>query len=656
LALPVPHPGSTSNPPAERGDRRAAAVVLAAALPYGAVLAGVLPHEAWVLLPAAALLSAAAVLIWRWGVHPLLPVVAFWPPLHLLLLATGGLSSFLLPLAALWLGLIPGRGRARLAAALAASALLLLPADPLLAATAPRLGELILVFGVGLAFGHLRAGGGRVQSEEAPEGGVSEVKAQGSDGEYLQRLMEMARHACGSEEAALWVANTEAGTASRMARAGPEEEIPRHRVQLEGHPFAWAISEGVHVHLERGRRELPTEWAEEMLLVPVDVRGGLLVLGFAGPVPSGAEAAAIAAAAHVSDALRLVRARVRAEKDAARREALLEVARVIPDEVESGAFAELLVDTVVRAVGARGAAVVTWNGSRGEGEVARSVGGWGVSGGTPLVREGESRLALALKHGVRLHYDDLRREKEELPLLAHGERWETPPRAAVIAPLVHEGEAMGAIVAWHPEPRWFGEGEREFLDLLRMLAAPALRSTRRYEALNQRASTDALTSLPNRSVFEQRLASVGSYFQRYARPFSLLVLDIDHFKRFNDSWGHEAGDAVLRHVAEILDQAVRDVDLAARLGGEEFVILLPETGLRDAVEVGERVRRSIESQPLTWGSQSLRVTASLGVAACPDCCVDPSEVMAAADAALYRSKGGGRNRVTAATRREAPAH
>jgi diguanylate cyclase (GGDEF)-like protein len=646
---------STSSLRTEPGDRRAAAVLLAAALLYGALLSGVLPAEAWLYLAAAAVLTGAALLVRRWSVHPLLGVAAAWPVLHLLLLATGGISSFLLPAVAIWLGLVPGRGRARLAAALALSALLLLP-ELALSAAPSRLIELGIVLLVGLAFGHLRSGPLPRGDEARVDGVPSEVEEEKSDGEYLQRLMEVARHACGADEASLWVANPEAGIASRMARNGPEEEVEFHRVSLEGHPFAWAVAEGVHVHLERGRRELPTPWAEEMLLVPVDLRGGLLALAYASKVPPGAEEAAIAAAAHVSDALRLVRSRVRAEKEAARREALLEVARIIPDEVESGSFAELLVQTVMKAVGARGAAVVTWNGSQGEGEVARSAGGWSVGSGPPLVREGESRLALALKHGVRLHYDDLRREKEEMPLLARGERWDFPPRAAVVAPLVHEGEAMGAIVAWHPEPRWFGEPEREFLDLLRMLAAPALRSTRRYEALNQRASTDPLTGLANRSVFEQRLASVGSYFQRYARPFSLLVIDIDHFKRFNDSWGHEAGDAVLKHVAEILGRAVRDVDLAARLGGEEFVILLPETGLRDAVEVGERVRRSIESHPHARGSQALPVTVSVGVAACPDCCADPGEVVAAADAALYRSKGAGRNRVTAATRREAAAH
>jgi len=654
----VPPQGSISTRVAERGDRRAAAIVLACALLYGAVLSAAVPGEAWLLAGAVLLLAAGAVLVLRWSVHPLLPAVASWPVLHILLLATGGLESYLLPLVALWLALVPGRGRVRLSAALAAAGLLLLPAAPPLAAHAERLAELGLALIVGLALGHLRprrpvVGPTADATSEREDDAGEEGRG---DGAYLQRMMEVARHACAAEEAALWVVDAEAGRASRMARSGPLEERPQHRVALEGHPFGWAVTEGVHVHLERGRRLLPTEWAAEMLLVPVDVRGGLLALAFTGPVPDGSEAAAIAAAAHIEDALRLVRARVRAEKEAARRQALLEVARVIPDEIESEAFAELLLQTVMRAVGARGAAVVTWSAAHGEGQVARSVGGWSGSGPDgALVREGESRLALALKHGVWLHYDDLRREKERAPLLAPGERWETAPRAAIIAPLVHEGETMGAIVAWHPEPGWFAESEREFLDLLRLLAAPALHSTRRFEALNVRASTDALTTLPNRSVFEQRLASVGSYFARYARPFSLLVLDIDNFKQFNDRWGHEAGDAVLRHVAEILQRAVREVDLAARLGGEEFVVLLPETGLRDAVEVGERGRRSIEVQPLEWGGQTLPVTASVGVAACPDCCGDPGEVVAAADAALYRSKGAGRNRVTAATRREASA-
>ena len=114
------------------------------------------------------------------------------------------------------------------------------------------------------------------------------------------------------------------------------------------------------------------------------------------------------------------------------------------------------------------------------------------------------------------------------------------------------------------------------------------------------------------------MASLSSYFDRYARPFSVIALDVDFFKKFNDTWGHEAGDRVLQHVAELLRATVRDVDLPARMGGEEFVVLLPETTLRQAAEAAERIRRTLESKAVIWNGRPLSVTASLGVSACPD--------------------------------------
>ena len=133
------------------------------------------------------------------------------------------------------------------------------------------------------------------------------------------------------------------------------------------------------------------------------------------------------------------------------------------------------------------------------------------------------------------------------------------------------------------------------MEIARMLCSVAplpMRSARRFEALDQRASTDPLTGLANRSTFDARLASLSGYFDRYARPFSVVALDVDFFKKFNDTWGHEAGDRVLQHVAELLQSTVRDVDLPARLGGEEFVVLLPETTVSQAAEAAERIRRN----------------------------------------------------------------
>jgi diguanylate cyclase (GGDEF)-like protein len=307
---------------------------------------------------------------------------------------------------------------------------------------------------------------------------------------------------------------------------------------------------------------------------------------------------------------------------------------------------------VRQGTGAAGAAVALVTDDAGRGKVLHA-SGEPMPMGAEAFGEGESRLSLAVKHGVDLNYVDLRRERDRLPLLAPGEKWEQAPRSAAVLPLMVDGRAIGVVAAWHPEPGRFGEREREILHLLCSVAPMPMRSARRFEALDQRASTDPLTGLPNRSAFDQRLAALSSYFDRYARPFALVTLDVDFFKKFNDTWGHEAGDRVLQHVSDLLKSTVRDVDLPARLGGEEFAVLLPETTLRQAMDAAERIRRTLESRTVNWQGRPLSVTASVGVSACPDCTATPSELLGLADAALYRAKESGRNRVAAAPKLEA---
>lgn len=164
-------------------------------------------------------------------------------------------------------------------------------------------------------------------------------------------------------------------------------------------------------------------------------------------------------------------------------------------------------------------------------------------------------------------------------------------------------------------------------------------------------SLDVLTGLADGQTFEARLSAAGAHFQRYSRPFGVVLLDIDHLERLNDRWGHPAGDRLLQHVAQLLRGALREVDLAARLGGEEFGLLLPEADLEQAMAVAERVRLAIESSPLVWNGRQLEATASFGVAACPDTCVVPTETRSEAEAALFSAKRGGRNRVSAASPR-----
>jgi len=156
------------------------------------------------------------------------------------------------------------------------------------------------------------------------------------------------------------------------------------------------------------------------------------------------------------------------------------------------------------------------------------------------------------------------------------------------------------------------------------------------------ARTDALTGLANRRAFDDEMRQRVAEFQRHGRVFSLVMLDVDHFKKFNDTHGHQAGDEVLRGLGKVLRQTVREMDLPARYGGEEFCLILPGTPLGEACEAAERVRRAIESARFRCGKTELQVTASLGVAE-----VLPNEwaqeLIDRADASLYASKQAGRN-------------
>lgn len=158
---------------------------------------------------------------------------------------------------------------------------------------------------------------------------------------------------------------------------------------------------------------------------------------------------------------------------------------------------------------------------------------------------------------------------------------------------------------------------------------------------------DALTDALNRRAFAAVLAREQGQLGR-GRGHALVVLDIDHFKRINDSLGHAAGDAALRHLVQVVQSCLREADALGRLGGEEFGVLLPLTDLSGALVVAERLRVTLQSRPLEWQGQQQPMTASFGVAAARPDAVDAEEMLLRADQAMYRAKQAGRNRVACA--------
>lgn len=216
------------------------------------------------------------------------------------------------------------------------------------------------------------------------------------------------------------------------------------------------------------------------------------------------------------------------------------------------------------------------------------------------------------------------------------------PTEITLTPVVLRGEH--AILAVWQDLTERKEAEQKIRDYAVLLEKQKQELEQANGRLRNLATMDGLTGLKNHRAFQERLFSDCEAAQRHAAPLSLLLLDVDHFKQYNDTFGHPAGDAVLKQVARLLEQTTRDCDFAARYGGEEFVVILPQTDLAGAMRVAERCRVFIESAD--WDCRP--ITASFGVAAYSLDCADGDALIAAADKALYAAKFQGRNQVMSA--------
>nr|WP_170826955.1 GGDEF domain-containing protein [Magnetovibrio blakemorei] len=161
----------------------------------------------------------------------------------------------------------------------------------------------------------------------------------------------------------------------------------------------------------------------------------------------------------------------------------------------------------------------------------------------------------------------------------------------------------------------------------------------------QQARTDVLTGLNNRRAFFEYANAVDAQSRRYNHTYVIAMIDIDHFKLVNDTWGHECGDVTLVNMATSLERALRETDIIGRIGGEEFAIIMPETTLAEAASLAERLRELIEGLVIKTSKGEIKVTASIGIAAFEDPSFTVEKVIGYSDTALYRAKNAGRNRV-----------
>jgi diguanylate cyclase (GGDEF)-like protein len=216
-------------------------------------------------------------------------------------------------------------------------------------------------------------------------------------------------------------------------------------------------------------------------------------------------------------------------------------------------------------------------------------------------------------------------------------------RAYAGVPLVtSDGYNVGALCAVDTKTREFTDGE---LDILRNFARIVVNEME----LRRIAERDQLTGALTRRGFIEKANQEIARCHRYGRAASLVLIDVDHFKSVNDTWGHPAGDAVLRDLAATLGAAGRSADVLGRLGGEEFAMMLPETGVGEALAAAERFRAAIEARPIVVApTRTIAVTASFGIATLDHSVTVAEEWIARADGPLYEAKRGGRNRCVVA--------
>ena len=190
-----------------------------------------------------------------------------------------------------------------------------------------------------------------------------------------------------------------------------------------------------------------------------------------------------------------------------------------------------------------------------------------------------------------------------------------------------------------------------FVLVVNLLSLETARDVRYMAVLERENITDPVLGIYNRRYLERRLATEVARASRYGMTLSVLLIDIDHFKRINDTYGHPVGDVVLRGLAQLIVNTVRTTDIVARYGGEEIMVITPSTPVKTAAQLAERLRKAVEEAPLAIPADlhreldKMRITVSIGVACFGRQAVDMKELVQNADKAMYRAKSEGRNRV-----------
>ncbi|MFI5310149.1 MAG: diguanylate cyclase [Gemmatimonadales bacterium] len=376
--------------------------------------------------------------------------------------------------------------------------------------------------------------------------------------------------------------------------------------------------------------------------------GGALVLSSAGGIQGGRDDVKLWLPRHAQRIAQLVELQVTRNEVARQNRQMRALVRNAQELQVTGEQEELerrIAESVLEASGATFVALVAWDGALRRGAVRHATAHYPRPVPQPdqLVEPG-SLVGTACLDGTPRLWEDARALAGREPLYAVG--GSTPLSGTLaILPLQRTTVTLGALVIGSDEPGVIRQSDLRTAKLIAQLAASALEAAWEIEEVSRRSRTDQLTGLWNRRHFDEELRRALDQTDRFGGTCTMVVIDLDHFKQVNDTHGHEAGDEVLKAVADVMSELVRTTDVCARIGGEEFCLILPQTLLAGAVELAERLRARIETSSVRWKGREVRVTASFGVATYDAGSGQPrrARLFEAADGAMYTAKREGRN-------------
>jgi diguanylate cyclase (GGDEF)-like protein len=476
----------------------------------------------------------------------------------------------------------------------------------------------------------------------------------------LVRLVAVARASLSAHSVLFFAVDRGRDQAHLRAADGPPALVPDVSLPLTQDPFAFVLDRRQPFYatdFPRLLHELPyyrgTVKAGSLLAVPVltgETAAGVLVAdrlevqSLTGRDPGLLEAFAELA----GDAILRARAAQRREEMEVEFKAAYDVSRKLAVMTQPAHVRRHLLRSAQDLVPFEAAAIAMMDDADTRYTLESAMGWAAPFQGREVARGEKTWTAWVLANAEEAFLlDHVAGARDRMPILVLDEG-SARAESLLAIPLRGRNRNLGALVLAGPRGAFTASAAR-VLGILANQAAATLSVIHLKEWHKELAEHDALTGLFNRRAFDDHLARAIAREDRQGGRFALLLLDIDHFKKLNDTYGHPAGDAALAGVARLLDRLLRKGDLAARYGGEEFVAILPGSEEAGALRMAERVRQALEKERLVFSGARLALTASFGAAVWPADGREPAALLAAADRALYAAKMAGRNRVAAAS-------